>query len=249
VPRAPPRSRHGLLGASKWKNHRLRHRARPRYRGILTAVLLAFARVAGENRPAPVYRAWQSILEAPGLATTHCFPIPVMIFTYALAPYDDWHRQAWAAGPRPCLGLILIINIVARAILSRGIAVSKDLTYARFCEASFCSVNIPPHRDQHGGERDLGGSHHERMTISRVNFFYTGAKQVLFDISMGIATNKGHLSHWPLPVAASPPCCAPLNRMHEAVRQRPPSRAKFFSTGQNILTQDVTAHRRRVGMV
>jgi phosphate transport system permease protein len=48
-----------------------------------------------------------------------------MIYTYALAPYEDWHRQAWAAG-LVLLGLILVINIVARAILSRGIAVPRS---------------------------------------------------------------------------------------------------------------------------
>jgi phosphate transport system permease protein len=47
-----------------------------------------------------------------------------MIFTYAVSPYEDWHQQAWAAG-LVLLGLILIINIVARTILSRGIAVPR----------------------------------------------------------------------------------------------------------------------------
>jgi phosphate transport system permease protein len=47
-----------------------------------------------------------------------------MIYTYALSAYDDWHRQAWAAG-LVLLGLILVINIVARGILSRGIAVPR----------------------------------------------------------------------------------------------------------------------------
>jgi phosphate transport system permease protein len=47
-----------------------------------------------------------------------------MIYTYAIAPYEDWHRQAWAAG-LVLLGLILVINIVARGILSRGIAVPR----------------------------------------------------------------------------------------------------------------------------
>ena len=50
--------------------------------------------------------------------------LPVMIFTYAIAPYDDWHRQAWAAG-LVLLGLILVINIVARVILSPGVAVPR----------------------------------------------------------------------------------------------------------------------------
>jgi len=49
----------------------------------------------------------------------------VMIYTYALSPYEDWHRQAWAAG-LVLLGLILMVNIVARVILSRGIAVPRS---------------------------------------------------------------------------------------------------------------------------
>jgi phosphate transport system permease protein len=47
-----------------------------------------------------------------------------MIYNYALSPFDDWHRQAWAAG-LVLLALILIINIVARAILSRGVSVPR----------------------------------------------------------------------------------------------------------------------------
>jgi len=39
-----------------------------------------------------------------------------MIFTYAVGPYDDWHRQAWAAG-LVLLGLVLLTNIVVRAVL------------------------------------------------------------------------------------------------------------------------------------
>jgi phosphate transport system permease protein len=47
-----------------------------------------------------------------------------MIYNYALSPFEDWHRQAWAAG-LVLLTLILIVNIVARAILSRGISVPR----------------------------------------------------------------------------------------------------------------------------
>jgi phosphate transport system permease protein len=42
----------------------------------------------------------------------------VMIFTYAIAPYDDWHRQAWAAG-FVLLMLVLVTNIIARTTLRR----------------------------------------------------------------------------------------------------------------------------------
>ena len=93
------------------------------YRGILTAILLALARVAGETAPllftAFGNRFWSSGWTQPTAS------LPVMIYTYAVAPYEDWHRQAWAAG-LILLGLILLINIVARTILSRGIAVPRS---------------------------------------------------------------------------------------------------------------------------
>jgi len=47
-----------------------------------------------------------------------------MIFTYAVAPYEDWHRQAWAAG-LVLLGLVLLTNVAGRAILSRGMSVQR----------------------------------------------------------------------------------------------------------------------------
>jgi phosphate transport system permease protein len=110
------------LGASKWKT--IATVIIPAaYRGILTAVLLAFARVAGETAPllftAFGNRFWSSGWNQPTAS------LPVMIFTYAIAPYEDWHRQAWAAG-LVLLGLILVINIVARGILSRGISVPRS---------------------------------------------------------------------------------------------------------------------------
>src|SRR3989449_1107742 len=121
VPRA---MREGALalGASKWKT--IATVIVPTaYRGILTAVLLAFARVAGETAPllftAFGNRFWSHRWNEPTAS------LPIMIFTYAISPYDDWHRQAWAAG-LVLLGLILAINIVARAILSRGIAVPRS---------------------------------------------------------------------------------------------------------------------------
>ena len=93
------------------------------YRGILTAILLALARVAGETAPllftAFGNRYWSEGWFQPTAS------LPVVIFNYAVSPYEDWHRQAWAAG-LVLLGLVLIINILARTILSRGIAVPRS---------------------------------------------------------------------------------------------------------------------------
>ena len=110
------------LGASKWKT--IATVIVPAaYRGILTAILLALARVAGEAAPllftAFGNRFWSQGWNQPTAS------LPEMIFRYAGSPYEDWHRQAWAAG-LVLLGFILIINILARTILARGIAVPRS---------------------------------------------------------------------------------------------------------------------------
>jgi phosphate transport system permease protein len=109
------------LGASKWKT--IATVIVPAaYRGILTAILLAFARVAGETAPL-LFTAFGNEFWSPGW-TQPTASLPAMIFKYAISPYEDWHQQAWAAG-LVLLGLILIINIVARGILARGVAVPR----------------------------------------------------------------------------------------------------------------------------
>jgi phosphate transport system permease protein len=109
------------LGASKWKT--IQTVIVPAaYRGILTSILLAFARVAGETAPL-IFTALGNQYWSHGW-TDPTASLPVMIYNYALSAYDDWHRQAWAAG-LVLLALILIINIVARAILSRGVSVPR----------------------------------------------------------------------------------------------------------------------------
>ena len=110
------------LGASKWKT--IKTVIVPAaYRGILTAILLALARVAGETAPL-LFTALGNLFWSRGWGQPTA-SLPVMIYTYAQSPYEDWHRQAWAAG-LVLLGLILIINILARTILSRGIAVPRS---------------------------------------------------------------------------------------------------------------------------
>ena len=93
------------------------------YRGIMTAILLALARVAGETAPL-LFTAFGNRYWSPGLGQPTA-SLPVVIYNYAISPYDDWHRQAWAAG-LVLLGLILMVNIVARVILARGVAVPRS---------------------------------------------------------------------------------------------------------------------------
>ena len=85
--------------------------------GIITGIMLNLARVAGETAPLLFTslnnRFWSAGVNQPTST------LPVMIYTYALSPYDDWHRQAWAAG-FVLLMLILTINVSARMILARS---------------------------------------------------------------------------------------------------------------------------------
>jgi len=85
--------------------------------GILTAVMLDLARVAGETAPL-LFTSFNNRFWSPGWNQPTA-TLPVMIFTYAISPYDDWHRQAWAAGFL-LLASIFAINIAARFLVSRG---------------------------------------------------------------------------------------------------------------------------------
>jgi phosphate transport system permease protein len=82
-------------------------------KGIITGVLLALARVAGETAPllftAFGNRFWAHNLSQPIAA------LPLQIFNYAISPYDDWHRQAWA-GALVLLLLVTLINVSVRVL-------------------------------------------------------------------------------------------------------------------------------------
>jgi len=84
--------------------------------GILTGILVALARIAGETAPllftAFNNRFWSARLNQPIGSLT------VQVFTYAISPYDDWHRQAWA-GAFVLVMLILVLSIVARFVTRR----------------------------------------------------------------------------------------------------------------------------------
>ena len=122
--RAVPKSlREGALalGASKWKS--VATVVVPAaFQGIATGVLLSLARVAGETAPL-LFTSFSNQYWSSGYSQPTA-SLPVMIYTYAISPYDDWHRQAWAAG-FILLALVLAANVGARLILSRGIRVAQ----------------------------------------------------------------------------------------------------------------------------
>src|SRR5436190_1480525 len=104
------------LGAPRWVT--IVHVVIPAAsRGITTGLLLSLARVAGETAPL-LFTALNNRFWSPGWLQPTA-SLPVMIFTYAIAPYEDWHRQAWAAG-LVLLALVLGTNILARFLLRGG---------------------------------------------------------------------------------------------------------------------------------
>ena len=100
------------LGIPRWKII-LRIVIKTALKGIVTGVLLAVARIAGETAPllftAFGNRFWTHHLKDPIAA------LPLQIFTYAISPYDDWHRQAWA-GALVLILIIFVINVGVRAL-------------------------------------------------------------------------------------------------------------------------------------
>ena len=118
---SPLREGSFALGANKWRM--IATVVLPAAsRGILTGVLLALARVAGETAPL-LFTAFGNRYWSPGWMQPTS-SLPVIIYTYATGPYEDWHRQAWAAG-LVLLGLVLVTNILVRAFLTRGTAYER----------------------------------------------------------------------------------------------------------------------------
>jgi phosphate transport system permease protein len=115
VPNAVREAAYGL-GVSRWRTT-LSITLRTATSGVITGVMLAFARVAGETAPllftAFGNQYWNWKINQPTAA------LSLQIFTYAISPFDEWHRQAWAGA------LILIVLIVlavsaVRIVASRG---------------------------------------------------------------------------------------------------------------------------------
>ncbi len=104
------------LGASKWRTV-LTVVVPASISGVVTGMILGVARISGETAPLLFTclnnQFWSSGFNEPTAS------LPVMIYTHAIAPYEDYHRQAWAAG-LVLITMVLVSNIAARLILSRG---------------------------------------------------------------------------------------------------------------------------------
>jgi phosphate transport system permease protein len=91
--------------------------------GVVTGVMLAVARISGETAPllftAFNNQYWQGRLDQPIASIT------VQLYNYAIAPYDDWHRQAWAAA-LVLMTMVLVLNIAARLVGRRQISARRS---------------------------------------------------------------------------------------------------------------------------
>lgn len=103
------------LGIPRWKVI-TRIVLRGSLAGLATGGMLALARIMGETAPllftAFNNRFWSSGLDQPTAS------LPVLIYTYAISPYEDWHAQAWAAALVLVL-FVLLMNVSTRLILGR----------------------------------------------------------------------------------------------------------------------------------
>jgi len=104
------------LGIPKWRTT-LSISLRTASAGVITGCMLAFARVAGETAPllftAFGNQFWNLKLNQPTAA------LSLQVFTYAISPYDDWHKQAWA-GALILIFLIVVAVAAVRIVTSRG---------------------------------------------------------------------------------------------------------------------------------
>jgi phosphate transport system permease protein len=103
------------LGIPQWRST-LQVTLRTASAGVITGVMLAFARVAGETAPllftAFGNQFWSMDPNQPIAA------LPLQIFVYAISPFDEWHRQAWA-------GALILIILIVLAVSAVRIAVSR----------------------------------------------------------------------------------------------------------------------------
>jgi phosphate transport system permease protein len=114
VPQALREAAYGL-GIPRWRTA-LSITLRTATSGVLTGVMLAFARVAGETAPllftAFGNQFWNLRTDQPTAA------LPLQIFSYAISPYDEWHRQAWA-------GALVLIVLIVSAVAAVRFAVRR----------------------------------------------------------------------------------------------------------------------------
>jgi phosphate transport system permease protein len=101
------------LGFPRWRTS-LQIVLRTALGGIVTGVLVAVARVAGETAPL-LFTAFGNQFFSTKL-TQPIAALPLQVFVYAISPYDEWHAQAWA-GALVLIALVLVISVISRFVV------------------------------------------------------------------------------------------------------------------------------------
>ena len=105
------------LGVSRWRTT-LSITLRTATSGVITGIMLAFARVAGETAPllftAFGNQYWNWKINQPTAA------LSLQVFTYAISPFDEWHRQAWA-------GALILILLIVLSVSAVRIAAGRGM--------------------------------------------------------------------------------------------------------------------------
>jgi phosphate transport system permease protein len=105
------------LGVPNWRSE-LSITVRTASPGIITGCMLAFARVAGETAPL-IFTAFGNV-DWSGKLNEPIAALPLQIYVYAISPYDEWHRLAWA-GALVLIVLIVMAVSLVRYVTSRGV--------------------------------------------------------------------------------------------------------------------------------
>ena len=142
------RNASAALGASQWQTV-VRVTVPAALPAIITAVFLAIARVAGET--APLLLTASSNSYWPRSLNDFTPSLPVYIFDYAVSPYEDWHRQAWAAA-FVLLVVIMVLNFGIRLVAGKRSFTSQPsrLTFASrsrkpyLCSGAWYSGSVSP---------------------------------------------------------------------------------------------------------
>ena len=225
------------LGVPKWRAT-LRIVLRTAAPGIVTGAMLAVARIGGETAPllftAFNNRFWGRGLDEPVAS------LPVQIYTYAVSPYEDWHRQAWAAA------LVLVGFVFVFSVLARVDAGSKGCTH--MSDTLEASVDVPA--AAHGGPDSWPGG---PSKPSRRGAAAHGVAQAQLlrpcrpGTSAAIPEKTVTAFTGPRPRRAIPPLPEPDERHHPGHARR----RRGAPRGQNIYapTIDIVGLRRSVGMV
>ncbi len=227
--------------------------------GIVTGIMVSLARVAGETAPllftAFGNRFWHSSLTEPIAA------LPLQIFSYAISPFDDWHRQAWA-GALVLIGIVFIMNLSAnyfvfrrnRFLLGKNSGKMENNPNSERKLDMITSPSIPEKLEKFSLNKRINvnpQSFHDlpvKISVKNLNFYY-GKQQVLKDVSMNIPGRRVTALIGPSGCGKST-LLRTFNRMNDLI---PSSRmeGEVLIDGKNIYdkTTDVVALRQKVGMV